>query len=274
MDIYIQNLLLSKSINEHYAKRYIKFVSNFLEQEKITGETEHHHILPKCKGLFPEYKSFHKNPWNGVHLTKRQHFIAHWLLCKVFGDSQIRAFWLMCRGRKVIPSKLYEKLKTEQGKQLSKIHKGNQNGKGYKMTPEQIRNSADNHKKEVEFISPEGKVYTHKGVKDFCKLHNLNSNCIRRVVIGKRSHYKGWRCRYIINPYPEYIPVTEKERSIRAAEGHKKTVYFITPEGVKGAYKGMKEFCQTYNLKVDLVRRLIKGEKDSYKGWKISYSTL
>lgn len=273
MDIYIQNLILSKSVNEHYAKRYIKFVSNFLEQEKVLGETEHHHILPKCKGLFPEYKSFQTNPWNGVHLTKRQHFIAHWMLCKVYGDSQIRAFWLMCKGRKVIPSRLYEKLKLEQGKQLSKIHKGNQHGKGYKMSPEQIKNSVEGHKKGVEFISPEGKVYIHKGVKDFCALHNLNYNCIRRVVIGKRLHYKGWKCKYINNPYPERISVSEKERSIRAAEGHKKMIFFVSPEGIKGAHKGINDFCKTYNLNVDYVRKLIKGQRDYYKGWKISFLT-
>lgn len=273
MDIYIQNLIISKSINDHYTTRYIKFISNYLNQEKIKNETEQHHILPKCKDLFPEYKSLYKNPWNSVHLTKRQHFIAHWMLCKVFGESQIRAFWLMCRGRNVIPSKLYEKLKYDQGKQISKISKGNKHGKGQKRTPEQIKNLSEMNKKDVEFISPEGRVYTHKGLKDFCVLHNLNYNCIKRVVMGIRSHHKGWKCKYINDPYQEFIPISQNERAKKSAEGHKKIIHFISPDGIQGSHKGVADFCKTYKLNISIVRMLIKGERSYYKGWEICIKT-
>lgn len=42
---------------------------------------EKHHILPKS--LWPEYSSLHKNKWNQVTLTAREHFICHMLLVRM-----------------------------------------------------------------------------------------------------------------------------------------------------------------------------------------------
>lgn len=96
MDIY--KILESKQHNKHYLNRYVKFISNYSNQQKQRGITERHHICPKAKDLFPEYSCFIKNPWNSVHLTKRQHFIAHYLLSKCFSEiqSQQYAFLAMC----------------------------------------------------------------------------------------------------------------------------------------------------------------------------------
>lgn len=190
-------LILTKSNKIHYISRYIKFINLLKHQQKQKGVTEHHHILPKCKDLFPEYKSLHQNSWNGIHLTKRQHFIAHWMLHKIFGSSQTRAFWLMCRSRKTISSRIYELLKLESSQMISKINKGNSNGKGYKFTEEQKQSSAERKKKITEFISPDGTIYIHKGFADFCILHNLKLSMMRRVVLGIRPHHKGWKCKYI-----------------------------------------------------------------------------
>ena len=41
--------------------------------------TERHHILPKA--IFPEYKS---ESWNIVKLSAKDHFLAHYLLFKMF----------------------------------------------------------------------------------------------------------------------------------------------------------------------------------------------
>lgn len=86
-DIYA--LLATKPHNPHYLKRYVKFIFSCTHQ---TGEyVEKHHICPKAKDLFPEYKSFRKYPWNKVYLTARQHILAHVLLWKTFSGSQIFA---------------------------------------------------------------------------------------------------------------------------------------------------------------------------------------
>jgi hypothetical protein len=74
MTIYaIDNILSSKPHNSHYLKRYIWFIESCrILNEDYIGYTEKHHICPKAKDLFPEYKSLKKHPWNKVVLTPRQ----------------------------------------------------------------------------------------------------------------------------------------------------------------------------------------------------------
>ena len=93
VDIY--SILSSKPHNSHYLNRYWKFIQSFNHQKRIKGKTELHHICPKSADLFPEYKSLKIHSWNGIHLTHRQHFIAHWLLAKSYSGKQAFAFWTM-----------------------------------------------------------------------------------------------------------------------------------------------------------------------------------
>lgn len=142
MDIY--KILSTKNHNIHYLNRYIRFISNFYDQPPIKGGTEEHHICPKSKDLFPEYKSFKLHPWNKIILTKRQHFIAHLLLYRAFYKSKgaIYSFWRMCNNvspsshRKTnykVSSKLYEDAKKNFSKIHSKNIKGIKNPKASKL---------------------------------------------------------------------------------------------------------------------------------------------
>jgi hypothetical protein len=55
------------------------------------GYFEMHHILPKCLGGGDEQS-------NLVKLTAREHFIVHWLLCKIHKNYKLAsAFNMMCR---------------------------------------------------------------------------------------------------------------------------------------------------------------------------------
>lgn len=131
VDIY--TILSSKPHNSHYLNRYWKFIQAFQYQKRLNGKTEYHHICPKSTDLFPEYKSLKMHMWNGVYLTHRQHFIAHWLLAKAYGGKQIYAFVAMCNGQKTqyqqerynkIISKVYETMKKESSKIISSHTKG------------------------------------------------------------------------------------------------------------------------------------------------------
>ncbi len=272
----IYSHLLSKSDKIHHIVRYIKFVQSFKHQTKQKGLTEYHHILPKCKGLFPEYKSLYQHPWNGVHLTQRQHFIAHWMLHKIFGDSQTRAFWLMCKGRKIVTSKVYESVKKEMSISLSEINKGNKWGfsKGIKRTEQQNKYKSECQKKVTEFISPDGTIYIHKGFADFCKLHKLNMPCMRRVVLGQRPHHKGWKCRYITNEYPEFAPYDPIKRAKNSAEGHKKVFYYKSPDGTIGTYKGITDFSNEYKICQASISTMLKNGTGSVKGWICRYEPI
>lgn len=87
--------------NEMYLNRYMKFIqqcqiSNFGKMLK----TEKHHILPQSKYLFPEFSDLTLFSWNRIDLTPRQHYIAHWILSKVYTrktqkSSCLKAFYMM-----------------------------------------------------------------------------------------------------------------------------------------------------------------------------------
>ena len=59
-----------------YQKIYNSIVSN----PKTTGYTERHHIVPRCLG-----GDNHKP--NLVSLSYREHFLCHWLLCKIYPNN-------------------------------------------------------------------------------------------------------------------------------------------------------------------------------------------
>lgn len=101
-------LELSNNTNELILRRYLKFIST-RPGIMIKGSTHLHHILPKAPDFYPQYKSIADNPWNGVHLTHREHFIAHWMLAKAFPkSSQSRAFYHMTNIHGKPRSRLYE----------------------------------------------------------------------------------------------------------------------------------------------------------------------
>lgn len=109
-DVY--DILKSIPHNPHYLIRYFKFINSCRELNSKLSNTvfEKHHICPKAKDMFPEYKSFSAYPWNKVLLTPRQHFIAHLLLYKTYTTSStLYSFIMMCRLHS--NSKLYESSK-------------------------------------------------------------------------------------------------------------------------------------------------------------------
>jgi hypothetical protein len=121
IDIY--SILSSKPHNPHYLNRYYKYIQYCtLININISKEiyTENHHICPKSKQLFPEYKSFSLYNWNRVKLTGRQHLIAHLLLSKAYPwSNMIFGYNRMLTSSSIkdpsikINSRSYEKLKKE-----------------------------------------------------------------------------------------------------------------------------------------------------------------
>lgn len=143
----IEKLLEKHTYKPHIIERYFKFCSN-VKNIKIKGETHHHHILPKAKDFFPEYSDLSTYPWNGVHLTHREHFIAHRMLAIAFPkSSQSIAFYNMCNNNKITKSLTYEialayhkecvKLMTQCPERNRKISEAL---KGKKKSPEHIAN--------------------------------------------------------------------------------------------------------------------------------------
>lgn len=115
MDIY--NILQSKPHKSFHLKRYITFIQQCQQKDTespCVGSRERHHICPKAKDMFPEYRSFSQHPWNLATLTPRQHFIAHIMLWKAFPNIKSLTYCID-RMRHTAgvrcTSKLYEKYK-------------------------------------------------------------------------------------------------------------------------------------------------------------------
>lgn len=164
-------LFNSFEVNPHYLNRYLNFVLNCTPN--LNDYTEKHHILPKS--LFPEFKTDSENL---VRLTARQHFIAHWILSKVFVKykqkcSMLKAFNRMTTvsktnsGRLIVSSKLFEQAKLANStamKLLNPMHdpdtvsKMRQSFRLFIESPEgtELRKKQSESRKGVNNISPKG----------------------------------------------------------------------------------------------------------------------
>jgi len=90
-----------------YIHRYIKFI---LSRSGIKQfGYHHHHILPKAKDFYPEFKNLKVHPENGIYLSPREHYIAHKMLALAFPKStQAIAFYNMSNIQNLhIDSKIY-----------------------------------------------------------------------------------------------------------------------------------------------------------------------
>lgn len=112
----------------NYLKHYLNYMNyvKTLHRKKLKLDDpnyvyyEEHHIKPKS--IYPELE---KDPSNLVLLTAREHFLAHYALCKIYKDDTIKYFKMLCAFNRMIKntskvkkfkyvnSRLYEKLRTE-----------------------------------------------------------------------------------------------------------------------------------------------------------------
>jgi len=93
---------------------------------------EGHHIIPKCKGGVGN-SSRPKFCTNIVLLTAREHFLAHWLLWRIYGDRQMA----LAFNRMLSITKKTKRIKSSRGysearEALRETNKGNGYGRGVK----------------------------------------------------------------------------------------------------------------------------------------------
>lgn len=122
-----------------YQKHYNKLMESRLllkperyQDKKTGGYYEGHHIIPKAKGG-KGISSRALNHPNIVLLTAREHFLAHWLLWRIYRDrASALAFHKMMSTNKnqerTVSSRGYEEARIA----FSETNKGNQYGKGVK----------------------------------------------------------------------------------------------------------------------------------------------
>lgn len=80
-------------MSKHYKDRYYKFIEYCKNRIVVPNEyTEKHHIEPES--LYPELA---QESSNIVTLTAREHYLAHWMLAKIYGGKMWFAFNMMKR---------------------------------------------------------------------------------------------------------------------------------------------------------------------------------
>ena len=179
-----------------YQKHYNKLIQNAI-MNPYEGYTENHHIIPKCMGG-DDSKS------NLVKLSAKQHFVAHHLLCKIYGGSKLANAWYsMCRIGKGqedrrVNARRFDRVKSVRSKLLSEEMTGERNpffGKNHtKETRSKIRDKtnqlrlwetrSDAHKASLLEAQKKPKTSEHKckiGRKGLIMLQNIVSNEIIRV---------------------------------------------------------------------------------------------
>lgn len=125
-------------ITNKYSKIYHSIIDNARSQSRVKRRTTHkdyvyyeeHHITPQSLGGLDD-------PSNLVLLTAREHFLCHYLLCKmVLEDSYawhkvVRAFTFMYSSsspqRRYVNSKLYESARKNIGRIMSESQSGTGN---------------------------------------------------------------------------------------------------------------------------------------------------
>jgi group I intron endonuclease len=69
---------------------------------------------------------------------------------------------------------------------------------GRKMSETGVEKMAETKRKEYIFVSPEGVEFVSKGLRKFCREHNLNPTSMCAIANNKPHflQHKGWKCKY------------------------------------------------------------------------------
>ena len=130
----IKEHLLLKSNKIHEIDRYYNFVCLLHNRNDNNPaqncETHRHHILPKAKDMYPEYKDFLTYSWNQLDCSLREHYIMHKMLAKIFPkSSQSRCYFYMSNTLGKKTSKHYELTKRDHIDNLKTIYTPERNKK-------------------------------------------------------------------------------------------------------------------------------------------------
>lgn len=125
---------------------------------------------------------------------------------------------------------------------------------------EKIKKSCAWRNKQINLISPSGRLVEINGISDFCKENKLQRSGITKVVSGERLHYKRW-C------LPRnYNNVFGKQGNIGK---NKLKRPLLSPQNfVYEEIKNIKVFAKQNNLSYSRFCMLLREEISEYKGWK------
>lgn len=195
---------------------YTKHYKLLIEKHGISvkpkeGYYECHHIIPRAHGGTDDKD-------NLVWLTARCHYLAHWLLVKIYRTpAMIHAFHLMSTCKKY-NSKGFELAKRQKAELMKRVNpmfdRSIAKKQGLKLIKEsrkermpgkdQSRNRSEslvgnerNAKKTYLVTLPDKSSVVITNMRKFCRENNLNQTCMVRVCKGKLDNHFGYKATYI-----------------------------------------------------------------------------
>jgi transposase len=183
-----------------YKKIYDNFMQDRLDKKperlqlKKNGDYfEGHHIIPKSKGGTGNSARPNNSP-NIVLLTAREHFLAHWILWRIYRDrSTALSFHKMLsinnKQNRVISSKGYEEAKEA----FRVTNLGNQHGKGKTrvVSEEQKKRHSELMKgKNVGLLNPSKRDDVRKKISDSLKGRKKSEKHIQNLSISQKNRKK------------------------------------------------------------------------------------
>jgi hypothetical protein len=178
----------------NYSKIYNQLMLNAKNRE-ITNYTENHHIIPKCMGGNNDIK-------NLIKLTFREHYIAHWLLSKMYKKNLKISYKLGCafllmsksnNGKRITNSKFFDRARTQFKKSQIEFYNSDE---GITYLKERGKTRSQNRKNLFSYH------FYHETYGDFLlptidlvelfPEQKLNSSNLVKVGKEERSSTKGW----------------------------------------------------------------------------------
>jgi hypothetical protein len=215
MNIY--EILKIKPHNEHYLKRYVSFIKSCQQQNQNKENLyfEKHHICPKSKDMFPEYKNLKKYPWNECILTYRQHIIAHLILYKCF-DTQSQLLSLLYTfgqfhtknlNLKSINSKTIEKIKIQLSQKRKGVFTRGYDSNGKPLVKDSTRKLLSSQK--IKFYS---NIENRKKQSNYCKGTTGRKSEKYSIAAKNRSEDHLIKISESVKKYYESLSAIEKKR--------------------------------------------------------------
>ncbi|MHC5779296.1 hypothetical protein [Nostoc sp.] len=107
------------------------------------------------------------------------------------------------------------------------------------------------HNRDYDFVSPDGEIFTGKGVRQFALLHGLHETCLYALLDGRLHSYKGWT---------------------KAIGGRKlpvaPTYYFLSPSGEIYTTTNLSEFARQHSLDPIALSRTSRCIRGAHRGWR------
>jgi hypothetical protein len=213
----------------NYQKIYNQIIDR-ARNRNLEGYKERHHILPKC------LEGSNKKE-NLVELTAREHFIGHWLLCRVYPQDRklAKAFNMMCQGKNIQQQRYVPSSRTiQEAKELDREAR-----KGIKKSQESIEKRTATRIERGNYIRTRESV--EKGI-------------LTKQIRGNLS----------------YGPLSKEHREKLSKIKEKPIVQYTLNGEVVADYKSLSIAASILETSISGISRAATGKVESYKGfiWK------